>query len=194
MATPNIKVNNRDDPYELYRTEPKATELAYDNGVFKGVKSVYDPCDGLGGITNILEDKGITCYRADVVNRNGPLMQRQRDFLTDPWLPCADALVMNPPFTKTSEFLDTACSFYNKVIMFNRISFLETVKRATKIKSNEWPLSKVWIHAGRVGCAKGFDDKYVNAVMYAWFVFDRYHKGEPVIDWLLEKSDEDSSS
>lgn len=190
MASVNTTRKNSDDPFDLYQTHPAAVELAFSHGVFDGIDWVFDPCDGLGAITNQLEEYGIQCWRSDIVKRGDNKLLVESDFLSDDaWLPEADALVMNPPFKMTKEFLDKACANYNRVIMFNRISFLETAPRALKIISGEWALTDVYIHAARTGCSKGEGKKYANAVMYAWYVFDKYSQKvnprNPQLHWLI---------
>ena len=190
MASVNTTRKNNDDELDLYQTNPAAVELAFRHDVFYGVSSVFDPCDGLGAITNKLEEYGIECWRSDIVKRGDNKLLVESDFLSDDaWLPCADALVMNPPFKMTKEFLDKATENYNRVIMFNRISFLETVPRAQRILSNRWALTDVYIHAARTGCKKGVDASQSNAVMYAWYVFDKYSQKvnprAPQMHWLI---------
>lgn len=188
MASVNTVRKNNDAPNDLYRTEPLATEAAIVEGVFDDVSSLWDCCDGLGGISNVLEANGWQVFRSDIEDY-GNTGVHIADFLAlDEPLFKADCIVMNPPFKQTSEFLDKACQLSDKVIMFNRVSFLETVKRAVKLQSGEWPLTDIYFHAYRVGCAKGLtEEKYANAVFYAWFVFDRNKRATgvtPVVHWI----------
>lgn len=183
MASINTVRKNNDSPNDLYQTEPLATESAIISGVFRGIKSAWDCCDGLGGISDVLIDNGIEDY--------GDRGVQIADFLSlDKPLYDTDCIVMNPPFKLTTEFMDKACRLSSKVIMFNRVSFLETVKRANKMQSGEWPLTDIYFHAYRVGCAKGTEGKYGNAVFYAWYVFDRDKwestKHTPLVHWITE--------
>jgi hypothetical protein len=188
MATINTVRKNSDEANDLYRTEPLATEAAVMHGVFSNINTAWDCCDGLGGISGVLERHGISVGKSDIVNygRRNVVVQ---DFLElqEP-LFNTDCIVMNPPFKLTAEFLDKACNLSDKVIMFNRVSFLETVQRANKIKSGQWPLTDVYFHAYRVGCAKGmYETRYANAVFYAWFLFDKHRfTGKPVMHWITE--------
>lgn len=75
--------------------------------------------------------------------------------------------------------------------MFNRVSFLETDSRSSKLSSRKWPLKKVWFFAYRTGCSKGEEEEaQPKAVMYAWYEFDKGYYGEPMIGWLF-KPEED---
>lgn len=190
MVSPNTRRNLDADPNDLYETSREAVELAIKAGVFDGIKSVYDPCDGLGGITNVLEELlGIRTIRSDKFVYEGTSERTWvvdfllSDDIPDPYL--VDALVMNPPYKLTYEFVDKATDVYDKVIMFNRINFLETYKRSIKMHTREWNLKTVYIHADRVGCAKP-GEKAVKAVMYAWYVFDKNNRNlNPEIKWIF---------
>lgn len=191
MASVNTVRKNNDDDNDLYRTSPVATKSALLAGVFDGVESAWDCCDGIGGISNILEESGIKMFRSDLIDYG------MRDVVISDFLALekplfeADCIVMNPPYKLTSEFMDKACSLSNKVIMFNRVSFLETVTRAKKMQSGEWPLTDIFFHAFRVGCAKGLtEEKYANAVFYAWYVFDKEKRANtnnpPLVHWITD--------
>ena len=117
MASVNTVRKNNDSPNDLYKTEPLATHSAILSGVFDGINSVWDCCDGLGGISNVLEENGILTYRSDIEDYGDRGIQIA-DFLSlDEPLYDADCIVMNPPFKLTSEFMDKACQLSNKVIM-----------------------------------------------------------------------------
>lgn len=185
MATINTKRINSDDPYDFYRTQPEATMGAIRAGVFKGIETAWDPCDGIGGISLQLEKVGISVERSDISDYGLGGWITVADFLelNEPLFD-TDCIVMNPPFRKTFEFVEKALQLSDKVIMFNRVSFLESDKRGKKFKSREWPLSEVFIHSRRVGCAKGFSEEYTNAVMYCWFVFDNNCTGDCRVHWI----------
>ena len=184
MATINTQRVNNDEANDLYRTHPSATIRAIDAGVFDGVSTLWDCCDGLGGISNELEKAGFNLHRSDLINyfQKGVTIC---DFLSleKPLFEC-DAIVMNPPYKLTFEFVEKALQLSKRVVMFNRVSFLESDKRGSKFKSGEWPLTDVFVHSRRVGCAKGFGEDYANAVMYCWYVFDKSKSGDCRLHWI----------
>src|SRR5690554_4304133 len=120
MATINTKRVNRDNANDLYRTHPDATIRAIGAGVFDRDKTLWDCCDGLGGISDELEKAGFTVKRSDLIDyfRENTVV---RDFLSleSPLFHC-DAIVMNPPYKLTFEFVEKALQLSNRVIMFNR--------------------------------------------------------------------------
>ena len=50
----------------------------------------------------------------------------------------------------------------------------------------ENPPKKIYVFSGRVKCAKNgdFDSMGSSAVAYAWFVWEKGFRGEPIIKWV----------
>lgn len=199
MASANTKRNDDADPRNLYNTLPDAVESATAAGVFKQLKTFWDPCNGLGRLSNALEaETGVKCgVRSDKYDygRCDDIIDfLDRDDLgADLTVHGVDYehIVFNPPFPLTAEFLDRAFELTDKVYMFNRVSFLETENRAHALDDRKWPLKKVWFFAYRTGCTKGVDEqKQTKAVMYAWYEFDKNYTGEPTVGWIFKKEND----
>lgn len=199
MASANTHRTDKSDPRNLYNTLPDAVESAHQAGVFDELKPFWDPCNGLGRLSDKLEEvTGVKCaHRSDKYDYdNGDelidfLERDDLGMLT--MVPEVDFehIVFNPPFPLTSEFLDAAFELTTKVYMFNRVSFLETDSRSSKLSTGEWPLKKIWFFAYRTGCTKGEEEEaQPKAVMYAWYEFDKSYYGEPMVGWLF-KPEED---
>lgn len=67
MASPNTNRKAKKSSNDLYNTPEDALEAAWSAGVFDSFESYWDPCDGLGAISDFLEGKGKTVYRSDIV-------------------------------------------------------------------------------------------------------------------------------
>lgn len=189
MATANTRRNKDAVENDLYQTSQEATILAINAGIFDDLITIYDPCNGKGALSDVLQKHVPVIIKSDLIDYDIPYVD-VFDYLKVDTAYGADALVMNPPYRLTADFLDKACDEYDKVIMFNRISFLETSKRAYKMISGDWPLTEVYIHADRVGCYKEEEGDTPKAVMYAWYVFDRKvwnsnHFIAPNVRWLM---------
>ncbi|RLB66451.1 MAG: hypothetical protein DRH08_06195 [Deltaproteobacteria bacterium] len=186
MVSANTRRNLNAHKYDLYRTHPIATRSALKAGVFAEDDVIYDPCNGLGGITDALKMAGMICHTSDKFDYD--IDDTIVDFFDIEKIPKnVSAIVFNPPYKMTEEFIDNALRFCSRVIMFNRVSFLETVNRAERIQS-DWSLTDIYFHSFRVGCAKGFDDDYKNAVFYAWYIFDkRKYKGVTKCHWITKR-------
>ena len=70
-----------------------------------------------------------------------------------------------------------------KIAMFLKVQFLEGKARKQFFINN--PPKKVYVFSSRVSCAKNGDfTSAVNAVCYAWFVWEKGFKGDPSIKWI----------
>jgi hypothetical protein len=99
--------------------------------------------------------------------------------------PDVGAIVTNPPFSRAAEFVRHGLRLVPKVIVLERIQFLETEERAELFDSGM--LAKVWVFRHRVPRMHkvGWTGKRSSPAMcLAWFVFERDHLGAPMLDWL----------
>jgi hypothetical protein len=189
MASPNTKRNSEADKNDLYITPVEA--LKEMGKIVRGTV-LFDPCAGLGDMAEYFRENGRKVYTNELFNY-GYKTDFNADFLDFRHLlnsnggPYSqpDAIVMNPPYLLTMEFVNKAISLCRNVYMFNRLSVLESKSRAAKFKSKDWPLRKVWVFGFRVACDKGVNrEPSANSVAYAIYHFDREYKGEPTIGWI----------
>jgi hypothetical protein len=150
----------------------------------------YDPCDGLGDISDYIEALGYKVFRSDIKNyRDCSNWLGTIDFLTmtrDDIPACVDILVFNPPFTLTEEFVDKAHELGLPLLMFNRLTTLESNSRAKKFKG-DWCLERLEVFGYRVSCTKGVDrEPTANSVSYAWYFFNPRYGGEPTVGWITK--------
>ena len=186
MATANTKRKSDAGVLnDLYITPEESLDLFFGKVSIGVNKTVLEPCDGTGVISNYLKDQ--LNLRQVVTNEPYKDIYKtnqdfSEDFLTtDKFTNKFDYVVMNPPFKQSAEFVEKAVECADKVFMFGRLTFLESRKRYDKIFSNGW-LDKVFVHTGRVGCPKGVlnedgtiaFEKAELAVPYAWYMFSKY--------------------
>lgn len=189
MASPNTGRKESKDSDDLYNTPLAALDAAWEEGIFDQYDVYYDPCDGLGAISDFLESKGKKVYRGDLVDydRNVDI----GDFLDKTELPSEEiqCIVFNPPFKLSEEFIDKALALCGEVIMFNRATILETKSRSEKHSSGAWPLRNFWSFANRVSCTKGVNkEPTANSVWYGWFHYSfESNRLFPQIRWLKTK-------
>lgn len=71
-----------------------------------------------------------------------------------------------------------------KIAMFLKLTFLEG--KARKILFKKYPPKTVYVFSSRVKCAKNGDFASIgsSAVAYAWFIWEKGFKGEPIIKWF----------
>ena len=78
--------------------------------------------------------------------------------------------------------------------MFLRLAFLEGQERYNFFKEN--PPKKIYVLSNRFACAKNGifykDGKLIgSAISYAWFIWEKGFKGDPIIKWLKKSSEKD---
>lgn len=180
MASVNTKrqQSSKIESNELYNTPTIALESFYKQypEVFDSYNKSYDPCNGLGKISNFLKGIGKECVTSDLVDYG--CQDFVQNFLTLEELPeGVDCVIMNPPFTLTEKFID---KFYEltkdkpevSLLMFNRMTTIESNSRARKFKTKEWNLYGMYQFGFRVSCTKGVDEEpTANSVAYSWFEF-----------------------
>lgn len=168
---------------DYYATDPKAVYLLLDLETFS--HNIYEPACGEGHISEVLKNSGHHVYSTDLIYRgygHGGV-----DFLNDSvsagnW---EGDIITNPPYKYAKEFVEKSLSIIkkgNKVAMFLKLQFLEGKNRKKFFKEN--PPKVVYVSSSRLEC--GINGKFsgTSAVAYAWFVWEKGFKGEPVIRWF----------
>lgn len=166
---------------DFYATEPKAVELLLAEETF--ANNILEPCCGQKHITNILEQAGYTVKSSDLIDR-GVGADIQDFFKITDW---GGDIISNPPYKNALDFVKHSLEIVkegSKVAMFLKILFLEGKTRKEFFLEN--PPKVIYVASGRLNCAKNGDfEKYTTgAVCYAWFVWEKGYKGEPVVRWI----------
>lgn len=198
MATSNTYRGKNVEDNELYNT-PEIALSAFEKqfGVLSEFSVFYDPCNGLGKISDYIENniEGSKVYRNDLIDYSHLVKQDSVcDFLLVDKLPeDVECIIMNPAFTLTEKFIDHAHFLMDNskncktILMFNRLTTVESIGRATKFSDGTWNLFGMYVFGYRVSCTKGVnEEKTANSVAYAWYEFN---KGctQPNLYWITEK-------
>lgn len=136
--------------------------------------SVLEPAYGKGAILGFLP-VGTVFYDADV-----DFLIETRQF---------DCIVTNPPYSLAFEFILKAKKVaLNKFCFLLPLAYLHGKKRFDTIYSDRaFPLARIYVFTRypMLGDSLRQDGKYrTGMLVYAWFVWQRSHQGEPVIRWL----------
>jgi len=96
-------------------------------------------------------------------------------------------IITNPPYALAKEFVEKAIRIIprgNKVAMFLKLTFLEGKQRRELFRI--FPPIRVWVSSSRLACAMNGDfEKYSgSATAYAWFIWQKGFKGDPIIKWF----------
>lgn len=172
------------EQHDYYATEPKAVEALLANESFSPY--VWECACGEGHISKVLADAGYEVKNSDIVDR-GLEGTEIIDFLKTTEKDVPYDIITNPPYKYAKEFVGKALEIVMdgaKVAMFLKLTFLEgQARRALFVKA---PPKTIYVFSGRVKCAKNgkFDEIGSSAVAYAWFVWEKGYKGNPIIRWV----------
>ena len=169
---------------DYYATEPKAVEILLEQETFK--HEVWECACGEGHIAKVLEEYGYDVSATDLVYR-GYGEEESYDFLSCTETNIDEDIITNPPYKYAKEFVEKAMDVVTpgrKVAMFLKLTFLEGQGRRKMFL--KYPPKVVYVFSGRVKCAMNgdFEQTGSSAVAYAWFVWEKGFKGEPVIRWV----------
>lgn len=168
--------------HDYYATEPKAVELLLE--VEKFNKNIWECACGEGHISKVLERHGYQVRSTDLIDhgygKSGIDFLKQTEFFNGD-------IITNPPYKYAQQFVQKALELIpegNKVAMFLKLQFLEGKSRKELFKKH--PPKIVYVSSSRLSCAKnGEFEKYPSsAVAYAWFVWIKGFKGDPIIKWI----------
>lgn len=185
-----VNPNSIREENDFYATDPFAIKIS--ENFFKEIKlnnKLWEPACGTGHLSRALEEIGYEVYSTDLISRG---YGAQMDFLQSEQKWDGD-IITNPPFKIASDFIRKSMKLLNsgnKAVMFLKIQFLETPKRAKLFK--ECGLKTVAVFSERICCAMNGDfDKYFKkditgrykggTQLYAWFVFEKDYKGNATI-------------
>lgn len=168
---------------DFYATEPKAVDLLLAEESFSD--NIWECACGAGHISKKLLDHGYNVRSTDLINRG--YGDAGVDFLatTETW---NGDIITNPPYSKAKEFVSHALSLIpkeNKVAMFLKLTFLESQKRRKLFDKN--PPKTIYVASARLNCARNADFSHYGshgAQAYAWFVWEKGFKGDPVVRWI----------
>lgn len=172
---------------DYYATEPYAVKLLLEQERFG--KCVWECACGEGHISQVLIDAGYQVLSSDLFDRGFEGTQII-DFLNTDITGNRKDIVTNPPYKFAKEFVEKALDISvdgTKVAMFLKLTFLESKSRRKLFE--KYPPKVVYVSSSRLQCAKnGNFERYKQgtgtAVAYAWYVWVKGFKGDPVIKWI----------
>lgn len=183
LGSSNHALENR-EAFDYYATDPKAVEMLLELEQFAPV--IWEPACGEGHISKVLQAHGYQVISTDLVYR-GFGDPEPLDFLKDTLEDFEGDIITNPPYKYALEFVQKALNSVQpgkKVAMFLKLQFLEGKSRKQFFLHN--PPKVVYVSSSRLICAmNGEFEKYPSsAVAYAWFVWEKGFKGDPIIKWI----------
>ena len=193
---------------DFYATDPKALELFLDKINEDGIElhnDIWECACGTGNLSKVLGKRGYNVLSSDLIYRGfgiggvNFLEYPEKEliyFIENSKLNCIKArkdlpismdILTNPPYKYALDFVKHSLDILEDgyyAIFFLKIQFLEG--KARKKFFENYPPKYVYIHSERQKCAINNDFSKVNssAVCYAWFIWQKGWKGEPIIRWI----------
>lgn len=165
---------------DYYATDPTALEMFLGEGIL--LADVLEPCCGEGHLSKALVENGIKTTSSDLIDRGYGSVKSVYDYTE--W---KGDILTNPPYKEAEDIVRHCLGIIptgRHVIMFLKLLFLEGQKRRKFF--NEFPPKYVCVSSSRIGCAKNGDFKSLksSAICYAWYVWEKGFKGDPIIKWF----------
>jgi hypothetical protein len=183
--------DRRDDLYET----PDVATIA----LLKAEKLphfIWEPACGPGAIVRVLRAHGHYVWATDLVDYGCQDSESGCDFLMMRQTRVdVEAIVTNPPYKLGKEFVEHALHMAPRVYMLLRLGFLESQRRSSILDDGH--LARVHVFRRRLPMMhrNGWDGpKAGSAIAYAWFVWDRSHKGPAAIDRISWEPIKDSET
>lgn len=183
LGASNHTENERQNE-DYYATEPKAMELLLEVEQFSPV--IWECACGGGHLAQVLENNGYEVIATDLIYR-GYGDKETLNFLEETLEDFEGDIITNPPYKYALEFVQKALDSVNvgnKVAMFLKLQFLEGKQRKQFFIQN--PPKVIYVSSSRLLCAMNgeFEKITSSAVAYAWFVWEKGFKGDPIIKWI----------
>jgi hypothetical protein len=172
---------------DFYDTPPIAVTklMAAEPDFFGQARTIWECACGTGNIVRQLRAAGHEVIATDLNNRGCYDSRFGIDFLFPMVIPPieCDAIVTNPPFVLAQQFVELAIERAPYVAMLLRLAFLESERRSNIL--DDGALSHIHVFKNRLPMMHrhGWIGKTAtSSIAFAWFVWDRAHKGATTID------------
>jgi hypothetical protein len=172
---------------DLYETPPAAVRALLDVERLAG--TIWEPACGPGAIVRMLRAAGHRVVATDIADYGCPDSTSGVDFLTTTCAPLGVTTILtNPPF-RVREFVRNALTLAPRVIILQRLLFLESEGRSDILDDGQ--LARVHVFRNRLQIHRdGWPGPHARSPLaMAWFVWDRDHSGPPTlhrISWSAE--------
>ena len=193
MKGKNFSLNStKRNKNDYYQTPYSMTRQLLEVENFEG--KILEPCCGGGAIVKVLRDYDKSVDYCDLNNEFSltVFFKNFLDFINDDFEKY-DNIITNPPYSLAKEFILKAKQITNnKIAMLLPLNYLHGVTRYNEIYlDKEFPLKVVYVFC-RYGMLEETirdDGTYRTGMMvYAWYIWDKSYKGEPMIRWLNNNS------
>ena len=178
----SLNTNKSRPKSDFYQTPYSMTRHLLDREKFEG--TIFEPCCGEGAIIKILEEYNYEYKCGDITFNTNFLENFSQN----------DNIITNPPYSLAKEFILHAKKYTSKKIaMLLPLNYLHGIERYKEIwLDTDFPLKKIYVFCRYPMLSSEIreDGKYNTGMMvYAWYVWDKEHKGSATIDWIDNNAD-----
>lgn len=173
----SIRHTNDERRLDCYQTPPEATQALL--RAERLPKVLWENSCGPGAIVRVLRAAGHEVLATDLQDYRSPDQDLAGfDFLLQDQLPFPgiEAIVMNPPYNRTNDFVRKALELCPRVYALLRIQYLEGQRRTDILDQ----LERVHVFSNRLPMMHrdGWDGpRATNTAAFAWYAFNRFHLG-----------------
>lgn len=147
---------------------------------------IWEPACGPGAIVRELIGAGHEVVPTDLVSYGCPGQVAEMDFLKLHGAPFGvDCIVTNPPYKHARAFAEKAVELCPRVMMLLRLAFYEGITRGSLLDTGT--LARVHVFRKRLPMMhrNGWEGpKASSMTAFAWFVWDRSHRGPTTLGRL----------
>jgi len=170
---------------DFYATDPDAVNALLK--VEKFSSSIWECACGAGHISTILLENGYEVLSTDLIDRGYTYFTSVANFLetANESNSVEIDIITNPPYKYAKEFVEKALDIIKpgyRVAMFLKLTFLEGQERRKLF--DIYPPKTIYVFSKRQECAKNGEFGKGSAVAYAWFIWEKGYKADPIIKWI----------
>ena len=171
--------------HDFYATHPSCTRDILREEEF--CHYILEPFCGVGCISEVLKDYNFEVESYDLIDRG---YGKRGDFFSTPYEVDKYDIISNPPYNdKLIDVISRCISLcYHKVALIMPLRYLSGEGRYNGVYRN-FPPVRVYVYQERINIAKNADfqtynDAGANLEIYAWYVWEKGHKGKTELKWI----------
>ncbi len=169
------------EKHDYYATDPIAIPILFNEEKFT---NVWECACGEGWLSSEIKKYGVLGRSSDLIDRG--YGEVGVDFLSNSNTFWYGDIITNPPYKYSKEFVEKALEIIpkgNKVAMFLKLQFMESKNRKSLFQNH--PPKTIYVSSSRIKCYKnGKNDTKNSAIAYAWYVWQKGYKNDPIVKWV----------